>query len=133
MVQPRLLGRSNRISKGGKKEEKVSVVGRITAKRESSSKLFFYDIQSDDSHVQVMASQRGYDGADHFASVNELLKRGDIVRIDGFPCRTKVGELSITPQRIDILAPCLHHLPEPETLKNPVRASLPHMMHILRN
>lgn len=102
----------------------MSVIGRVMAKRESSSKLFFYDIHGDNSRLQVMASQRGYDGADHFASVNELLKRGDIVRIEGFPCRTKVGELSIAPSRIDLITPCLHHLPEQDTLKNPVRRLL---------
>ena len=91
------------------------------AKRESSNKLFFYDIQGDDSRLQIMATQRGYDGVEHFAGINELLKRGDIIRVEGTPCRTKVGELSIVPQRIELLTPCLHHMPEQETLRNPVR------------
>lgn len=107
--------------KGTTKEEVVSVVGRITAKREASSRLIFYDIQGDDSYLQVMATQKRYHNADHFAAINEILKRGDIVRVEGFPSRAKLGELSITPERMELLTPCLHHLPEAGTLRNPVR------------
>ncbi len=40
--------------------------------------------------------------------------------VDGFPGRTKSGELSIIPLNISLLTPCLHQLPEPHSFTNKV-------------
>lgn len=37
--------------------------------------------------------------------------RGDVIGINGFPSRTKRGELSIVPKMVTLLAPCLHMMP----------------------
>jgi hypothetical protein len=41
-----------------------------------------------------------------------LLRRGDIVGVEGAPANAKKGELSIIPTRITLLAPCLRMLPK---------------------
>lgn len=40
------------------------------------------------------------------------IKRGDIVGVEGFPGKSKKGELSIFPRKVEVLAPCLHMLPK---------------------
>ena len=46
-----------------------------------------------------------------FTEISERLKLGDIIGVRGVPCRTKAGELSIRPEEITILTPCLHQMP----------------------
>ncbi|XP_065557853.1 uncharacterized protein LOC136025791 [Artemia franciscana] len=41
----------------------------------------------------------------------ERIKRGDIIGCVGYPCKTKKGELSIRPEMMELLSPCLHMLP----------------------
>lgn len=57
-----------------------------------------------------------------FREVHSKLRRGDIVGITGFPCRSsprnKEGELSIIPHSVQVLTPCLHMLPAHSGLKD---------------
>jgi lysyl-tRNA synthetase, class II len=46
-----------------------------------------------------------------FEAAHEVFRRGDIVGVTGSPCRTKLGELSIVPLEMTLLAPNLHQLP----------------------
>ena len=43
--------------------------------------------------------------------MSERLKLGDIIGVRGQPCRTKAGELSIRPEEVIILTPCLRQMP----------------------
>jgi len=52
-----------------------------------------------------------YTGGD-FSTLQTILKRGDIIGIDGCMGRTKTGELSIRPTLITNLAYCMHMLPK---------------------
>ncbi|CEF69305.1 Lysine--tRNA ligase [Strongyloides ratti] len=90
---------------------KVSVSGRIFSKRESGSKLIFYDLHGEGTHIQIMANARYCTGDVTFTDLHDKIKRGDIVGIVGFPTRTKAGELSIIPTEFVQLTPCLHVLP----------------------
>jgi lysyl-tRNA synthetase class 2 len=50
------------------------------------------------------------------------VKRGDIVGVEGFPGKSRNGELSIFPTRLAVLSPCLHMLPVARTgLKSQAR------------
>ncbi len=40
------------------------------------------------------------------------VRRGDIVGVQGFPGKSKKGELSIFVRALTVLAPCLHMLPK---------------------
>lgn len=92
--------------------EIVSVAGRIDTIRAQSKKLFFIDIISEESKIQVMANQAKYGNVDEFIKTLEIIKRGDIVGITGQIGRTKKGELSIVPTKIKLLSPCLRMLPQ---------------------
>ncbi|OQR95495.1 lysyl-tRNA synthetase, partial [Thraustotheca clavata] len=53
-----------------------------------------------------------YFNATEYARVHASLRRGDLVGITGFPGKSKKGELSIFPQSIVLLSPCMHMLPK---------------------
>lgn len=91
---------------------KHGVAGRIYSKRAAGSKLLFYDLRSNGQKIQIMANVGLYDGdLETFQQLNDNLKRGDIVGVIGHPAKTKKGELSIVPKKMQLLAPCLHMLP----------------------
>ncbi|KNA24062.1 hypothetical protein SOVF_019180 [Spinacia oleracea] len=90
----------------------VSLAGRIMNKRESSSKLLFYDLHGDGFKVQVMTDAKISELGDaEFLKFHSSVKRGDIVGVTGFPGKSKRGELSIFPKSFVVLSHCLHMLP----------------------
>ncbi|AGO13902.1 AaceriAGR037Cp [[Ashbya] aceris (nom. inval.)] len=97
-------------------EERVSIAGRIHAKRESGSKLRFYVLHADGVEVQVMSQLQDYHSEEAYEQDHGLLKRGDIVGVEGYVGRTQPkkggeGEISVFVSRIQLLTPCLHMLP----------------------
>lgn len=54
---------------------------------------------------------RDAEDADKFVELHNIFRRGDIVGVTGVPSRTKMGELSISPSEMVLLAPNLHQLP----------------------
>lgn len=46
-----------------------------------------------------------------FQTLHNETKRGDIVGVEGFPGKSKKGELSIFPKKFVVLSPCLHMPP----------------------
>ena len=97
----------------------TSIAGRISAKR-IQGKLLFYDICGDGMKVQIMSDVSTFDGTeDEFRDIHNLIKRGDIVGVVGFPGKSKKGELSIFPRKMTLLSPCMHMLPTSRSgLKN---------------
>jgi lysyl-tRNA synthetase class 2 len=93
------------------KDEPLSLAGRIYAIREAGAKLIFYDVHGEGVKIQVMANANYYVNADEYSIDTGKIRRGDIIGIDGFPAKTKKGELSIVPKKITLLSPCLHMLP----------------------
>ncbi|KAL3316452.1 Lysine--tRNA ligase [Cichlidogyrus casuarinus] len=89
----------------------VHIAGRLHAKRESGSKLIFYDVRAENERLQIMANVSLYKSEEEFYKINEILKRGDIVGCTGFPGKSKLGELSIFAKELVLLAPCLYQLP----------------------
>lgn len=101
------------IEAGNHIEDKlVSVAGRLHSKRASGAKLVFYDLRADGVKIQVMSSLDTYANPEAFTKIHSILRRGDIVGIKGFPGKSKKGELSIFPQEITLLSPCMHMLPK---------------------
>ncbi|RKU48723.1 lysyl-tRNA synthetase [Coniochaeta pulveracea] len=109
------------------KSKKITVAGRIYGIRSSSSKLIFYDIRTSadtrhiGQHIQIVCqAQEAAEGGVPFEKQHEVLRRGDVIGITGYPGRTapkkqleqgKQGELSIFATEVKLLAPCLHMLP----------------------
>nr|A0A120HYZ1.1 RecName: Full=Lysine--tRNA ligase cla4; AltName: Full=Cladosporin biosynthesis cluster protein 4; AltName: Full=Lysyl-tRNA synthetase; Short=LysRS [Cladosporium cladosporioides]AMB51801.1 putative lysyl-tRNA synthetase [Cladosporium cladosporioides] len=92
----------------------IRIAGRIYTKRVSGNKLVFYDIRAEGVKVQVMCQAQN--STTGFEEQHEVLRRGDIVGIVGFPGRTSPktrdnGELSIFATQVVLLSPCLHALP----------------------
>ncbi|XP_031629259.1 lysine--tRNA ligase-like [Contarinia nasturtii] len=88
-----------------------TIAGRILSIRRAGSKLYFFDLQSDGSRVQVKISAQMYESKEKFEAEASKYHRGDIIGIEGSPVRTKSGELSILSKTVKLLAPCLHMLP----------------------
>lgn len=60
-----------------------------------------------------------------FVALHNSAKRGDIVGVEGFPGKSKMGELSIFPRKFVVLSPCLHMPPTVRSgLKDQVRSSV---------
>lgn len=91
------------------RDQIFSISGRIHAKRESGQKLIFYDLRGEGIKLQIMADARVSE--DNFEEVHGRIRRGDILGITGYPGKTKKGELSIIPLKVELLSPCLHMLP----------------------
>ncbi|PBP24222.1 lysyl-tRNA synthetase [Diplocarpon rosae] len=96
----------------------VTLRGRVTGFRVASSSLVFIDIVQDGVRVQTVLNRaRMGDLSDDESSVfrefYHLLRRGDIISVQGNPYVTKRGELSLSAVNIpQILAPSLASLPK---------------------
>ncbi|CDI75205.1 lysyl-tRNA synthetase, putative [Eimeria praecox] len=100
-------------------EEEVCVAGRLTRVAASGQKLRFYDVRGDGYRLQVMANLADHDpSTGDFLEIHNAFRRGDIVGIRGYPGKSKRGELSIFPHEMRLLSPCLHMLPERNSLKD---------------
>ena len=94
--------------------------GRVHGIRESGSKLVFYVLQSEGVKLQIMANLQAYESNEIFYADVGKIKRGDIIGVKGYPTRTKTGELSIVPRKMELLSPCLHAMPHYYGLKDKV-------------
>ncbi|KAF2362632.1 Lysine-tRNA ligase class II [Trinorchestia longiramus] len=92
-------------------QDVVSVAGRVHAIREAGNKLRFYDLRGEDQKLQVLANMRFYESEESFLPDCDVIRRGDVIGVRGVPIRSKAGELSIRPLKINVLTPCLHMLP----------------------
>jgi lysyl-tRNA synthetase class 2 len=95
---------------GERVQEQVTVAGRLHNMRAQSKGLVFYDLKGEGVKIQIMASSQ--DSERDFQEVHSILQRGDIVGVKGYPGKSKRGELSIFPQDVILLTPCLRTLPK---------------------
>ena len=104
---------SSKTENGKQLEDRtVSIAGRIVSSRGQGGKLCFYDLRGDGAKVQVMSSLGKYRGGeDAFYKIHQTLRNGDIIGVDGYPGKSRNGELSIFPVKISLLSPCLHMVP----------------------
>lgn len=86
-------------------EDKVTVAVRIHSVRIAGKKLYFLDVRGQDSQIQVKAGLQLY--GEQLHPDLSLLRRGDLVCVEGHPCRTKAGELSVSATKVTLLSPCL--------------------------
>eukprot|EP00960_Hanusia_phi_P042131 755325-Hanusia_phi.AAC.3 len=59
-----------------------------------------------------MASSASFESEQHFHDQNDVLRRGDMIGVDGYPGCSKSGELSLIAREITLLSPCLRMLPK---------------------
>ncbi|KAA8915262.1 hypothetical protein TRICI_002619 [Trichomonascus ciferrii] len=112
---PEFVHKYAHLQRGEKiEDDKVSLAGRIHTKREAGSNLKFYVIHGEGSHVQLVAQAFGEEKLD---SIHDLLRRGDIVGVKGYPFRTAPkkggdGEVSVFIEEITLLTPSVRMLPD---------------------
>jgi len=94
-------------------DEVVSIAGRVVSVR-GQGKLYFYDIRGDGTKVQVMSQIQAYESEEGFHAIHGTIKPGDVIGIQGKPGKSKNGQFSIFPSKIELLSPCLHMLPFPK-------------------
>ncbi|RKP33259.1 hypothetical protein BJ085DRAFT_40901 [Dimargaris cristalligena] len=107
---PAFIAKFGYLKEGEHVEEEVTLSGRIHNKRTSGAKLRFYDLHGEGVKVQIMAQAQ--DAQRDFAATHDILRRGDIVGVRGYPGKSKRGELSIFPRDVTLLSPCLRMLPK---------------------
>lgn len=88
-----------------------SLWGRTHTQRKAGKHIIFMDINSLGQKLQVMAWTERY-SPDHSFSDLSKITRGDIIGVEGYPYKTKQGELSIMATHIQVLTPCLHQIPK---------------------
>ncbi|KAF9586397.1 hypothetical protein BGW38_005674 [Lunasporangiospora selenospora] len=112
----------DRLENGTKDESvKITINGRVNSKRDSSSKLVWFDIIQDGHPIQAVFNRKMYAGADgEFELVAKHFHRGDIVELTGYIGKTKTGQLSLfVTEDFKLLSPCLHTIPTRSGLKDP--------------
>ena len=94
-------------------DETVALTGRINVIRASGQKLIFIDLVGDNAKVQIMAQADSYCGS-AFEDLHKILRRGDIIGVEGNPGLSKSEELSVKALKIVALSYCMHMLPKLE-------------------
>jgi lysyl-tRNA synthetase class 2 len=94
--------------KAGQKEINISAAGRIMAIRKMG-KATFCHIKDDAGRIQVYI--RKDDVGEEAYNVFKLLDIGDIIGVNGYPFRTKTGEVSIHALSYQLLTKSIHPLP----------------------
>jgi lysyl-tRNA synthetase class 2 len=90
---------------------KVSVASRIANMR-PHGKLYFYTLFEGNYKLQLLCRSQSYYQEDKFKEEMEAFHLGDIVGAEGFPARSKTGELSVIVTKLTLLAPCLLQMPK---------------------
>lgn len=95
----------------------IQIGARFKEKRSYGKSLIFYDVTAEGVDLQIMCQADEATGSTPFEQQHEILRRGDIIGIKGFPGVTapkgdeSKGELSLFAQEVTLLTPCLHQLP----------------------
>ncbi|KAF9113810.1 hypothetical protein BGX27_000780 [Mortierella sp. AM989] len=88
------------ILENGTRDEnkKVSVSGRIYSKRESSSKLVWFDLVQDGQPIQAVFNRKNYSGSDQeFELAARTYQRGDIIQVETPILSTQAGGANAKP------------------------------------
>ncbi|GIV60815.1 MAG: lysine--tRNA ligase [Rhodothermaceae bacterium] len=89
---------------------RVSIAGRIMSKRVMGKAAFFH-LQDATGQIQVYVRRDDLPEGFYNQVFKKLLDIGDIVGVEGFVFRTKMGEVSVHAGRLELLAKALRPLP----------------------
>lgn len=89
---------------------RVSLAGRVMSKRIMGKAAFFH-LQDSVGEIQVYVRRDDLPEGFYNDVFKRLLDIGDIVGIEGFVFRTKMGEISIHAERLELLSKALRPLP----------------------
>jgi len=97
-------------SEDGTKAWRVSMAGRMMSKR-VMGKAAFFDLQDASGTVQVYVRRDDLPEGFYNNAFKKLFDIGDIVGIEGFAFKTKLGEVTIHAERLELLTKSLRPLP----------------------
>ncbi len=104
------------IEPGTRTDDSVQIAGRVTQKRDMGS-ILFLDIQNEGEPLQICANKKMTDPR-YFDALREL-DLGDIIGVYGRVMSTQRGELSIHPDKAELLSKALRPMPDKHSgLKN---------------
>ena len=89
---------------------RVSLAGRMMSKR-VMGKAAFFDLQDATERIQVYVRRDDLPDGFYNEVFKKLLDIGDIVGIEGFVFRTRMGEITVHAERLALLAKALRPLP----------------------
>jgi lysyl-tRNA synthetase class 2 len=89
--------------------KKVSVAGRVTARRDMG-KSHFLDVSDHSGRLQVYLQDKAI--GEEGVAVYEMLDIGDFIGVEGECFTTKTGEPSVKAEKFALLSKSLHPLPE---------------------
>jgi lysyl-tRNA synthetase class 2 len=94
----------------------IRLAGRVLSKRSSGNHLMFLDLSSNGSRLQIVLSKNRWNQSKEsnqieFDDLTRLVKRGDIVGVQGHAGRTRTGQLSLWAESLRLLSPCLRIIP----------------------
>ena len=87
----------------------LRLCGRINKIRKHGKHLRFLDITQGDVQIQLQLKADVYAG--DFEEDVVIIKRGDVVGVEGYPIRTSSGELTLLTNNLTLLAPTLRIIP----------------------
>jgi lysyl-tRNA synthetase, class II len=93
-----------------KSEEEVATAGRLFTVR-NHGKTIFADLGDESGKIQLYIRKNDL-GEEQFDFINRFLDRGDIIGVTGHVFRTKVGEMTVWVDKIEILCKSVCALPE---------------------
>lgn len=89
------------------------IEGRILSIRKAGKGMYFFDLEQDNTRLQVMATNKLMEmDVDEFNQLHGWFKPGDYISCIGYASRTKTGELTLKANKsIELLTPCLLKMP----------------------
>ncbi len=111
----------NQASEDGSTHEvmNVSIAGRIMSRRIMGKAAFFH-LQDGSGTIQVYVRRDDLPEGFYNTVFKKLLDIGDIVGVEGFVFRTRMGEISVHAQRLELLTKSLRPLPVTKELDGQV-------------
>ncbi len=89
---------------------RVTIAGRLMSRR-IMGKASFFHLQDSEGQIQVYARRDDLEEGFYNRVFKRLLGIGDIIGIEGFVFRTRMGEISVHAERIVLLSKALRPLP----------------------
>ena len=92
---------------------RVSLAGRVTSKRVMGKASFFH-LQDESGTIQVYVRRDDLPEGFYNAVFKKHVDIGDLVGVEGFAFRTRMGEVSVHAERLQLLAKGLRPIPFPK-------------------
>lgn len=89
---------------------RVSIAGRMMSKR-IMGKASFFDLQDATGRLQVYVRRDDLPEGFYNQIFKKLLDIGDVVGVEGFVFRTRMGEITVHAERLELLSKALRPLP----------------------